>query len=94
VANHPQGSAVRAEERLLKHLGKTRAFLFAIGQSVDNPHGSNVLKRWSAADQRIGTTPTAINPYEDLAWWIEQERAQELFGAAGVYFAYDPFSRC
>jgi peptidoglycan/xylan/chitin deacetylase (PgdA/CDA1 family) len=43
-----------AEERLLTHLGKTHAFLFAIGQSVNNAHGAGILKRWSAAGHRIG----------------------------------------
>jgi peptidoglycan/xylan/chitin deacetylase (PgdA/CDA1 family) len=43
-----------AEERLLNHLGKTRAFLFATGGAVDNPHGESILRRWSAAGHRIG----------------------------------------
>jgi len=50
----PEGRRPEAEERLLTHLGKTRAFLFAIGQSVDNPEGDRILKRWSAAGHRIG----------------------------------------
>jgi peptidoglycan/xylan/chitin deacetylase (PgdA/CDA1 family) len=50
----PEDRRLEAEERLLQHLGRTRAFLFAIGQSVDNPHGSAILKRWSAAGHRIG----------------------------------------
>ena len=29
--------------------------MFAIGRSVDNPHGSTILKRWSAAGHRIGS---------------------------------------
>jgi peptidoglycan/xylan/chitin deacetylase (PgdA/CDA1 family) len=50
----PEARRSEAEERLLTHLGKTRAFLFAIGQSVDNPEGSGILNRWSAAGHRIG----------------------------------------
>ncbi len=50
----PQDVRGDAEERLLAYLGKTRAFLFAIGQSVDNTHGASILKRWSAAGHRIG----------------------------------------
>ena len=43
-----------AEERLLKNLGNVRAFLFAIGECVDNPEGAGILNRWSAAGHRIG----------------------------------------
>jgi peptidoglycan-N-acetylglucosamine deacetylase len=50
----PDDRRTEADQRLLGHLGKTRAFLFAIGQSVDNPHGAEILKRWSAAGHRIG----------------------------------------
>jgi hypothetical protein len=50
----PEERRPEAEERLLSHLGKTRAFLFAVGQNVDNPHGSSILTRWSAAGHRIG----------------------------------------
>lgn len=50
----PEDRRTEAEERLLIHLGKTQAFLFAIGESVDNPHGASILKRWSAAGHRIG----------------------------------------
>ena len=50
----PEDLRPEAEERLLKHLGKTSAFLFAIGQSVDNPEGAGILRRWGAAGHRIG----------------------------------------
>jgi hypothetical protein len=50
----PEDRRVEAEERLLNSLAKTRAFLFAIGQSVDNEHGSRILHQWSAAGHRIG----------------------------------------
>lgn len=50
----PEDRRPEAEARLLEHLGKTRAFLFAVGQNVDNPHGDDVLKRWSAAGHLIG----------------------------------------
>lgn len=50
----PENRRSEAEERLLKHLGKTRAFLFAIGECVDNEHGSSVLRQWSAGGHWIG----------------------------------------
>ncbi len=50
----PEDRRPEAEDRLLAHLGKTHAFLFAIGETVDNPHGSGILTRWSAAGHRIG----------------------------------------
>jgi peptidoglycan/xylan/chitin deacetylase (PgdA/CDA1 family) len=58
----PEDRRPEAEERLLRHLGKTRAFLFAIGQSVDNPEGSGILKRWSAAGHRIGNHTYSHQP--------------------------------
>ena len=50
----PEVGRMEAEERLLDALEKTRAFLFAIGQNVDNEHGAGILKRWSSAGHRIG----------------------------------------
>ena len=50
----PEEHRPEAETRLLDHLGKTRAYLFAIGECVDNEHGSSVLKQWSAAGHWIG----------------------------------------
>jgi peptidoglycan-N-acetylglucosamine deacetylase len=50
----PEGRRIEAEERLLNSLGKTHAFLFSIGQAVDNEHGARVLDRWSSAGHRIG----------------------------------------
>ncbi len=50
----PEDRRSEAETRLLEQLGKTRAFLFAIGECVDNPHGASILKSWSAAGHRIG----------------------------------------
>jgi peptidoglycan-N-acetylglucosamine deacetylase len=50
----PEARRAEAEDRLLTHLGKTRAFLFAIGECVDNAEGSRILGRWSAAGHRIG----------------------------------------
>jgi peptidoglycan/xylan/chitin deacetylase (PgdA/CDA1 family) len=58
----PKDRRPEAEERLLTHLGKTRAFLFAIGQSVENPEGSGILKRWSAAGHRIGNHTYSHRP--------------------------------
>lgn len=50
----PDDRRPEAEQRLLSHLGKTRAFLFPIGEVVDNPHGMSILSRWSAEGHRIG----------------------------------------
>ncbi|HJT89962.1 MAG TPA: polysaccharide deacetylase family protein [Bryobacteraceae bacterium] len=50
----PEDLRAEAEERLLTHLGRTRAFLFAVGQYVDNEHGSRILKSWSAGGHLIG----------------------------------------
>jgi peptidoglycan/xylan/chitin deacetylase (PgdA/CDA1 family) len=50
----PEARRAQAEERLLDSLNGTRAFLFAIGQNVDNDHGAGILRRWSAAGHRIG----------------------------------------
>jgi peptidoglycan-N-acetylglucosamine deacetylase len=58
----PEDRRLEAEERLLSHLGKTRAFLFAIGQSVDNPEGARILRRWSAAGHRIGNHTYSHRP--------------------------------
>jgi peptidoglycan-N-acetylglucosamine deacetylase len=50
----PEERREEAEDRLLSSLSKTHAFLFAIGKNVDNEHGAQILKRWSAAGHRIG----------------------------------------
>jgi hypothetical protein len=50
----PESRRAESEERLLDSLSKTRAFLFAIGQAVDNQHGATILNAWTAAGHRIG----------------------------------------
>src|SRR5215469_4353459 len=50
----PEDRRAEAEERLLAHLQKTRAFLFAVGQAVDNEHGAKALRQWGAAGHLIG----------------------------------------
>lgn len=50
----PEQRRAEAEERLLQALGKARAFLFAIGQAVDNEDGAHILDRWGSAGHRIG----------------------------------------
>ena len=50
----PEDRRADAESRLLERLGATRAFLFAIGNCVDNEHGASILKQWSAAGHSIG----------------------------------------
>jgi peptidoglycan-N-acetylglucosamine deacetylase len=50
----PENRRAESEERLLNSLAKTRAFLFAVGQAVDNEHGARILDLWSSAGHRIG----------------------------------------
>jgi hypothetical protein len=50
----PEDRRSEAEERLLNCLQGTRALLFAVGQNVDNEHGSRILTQWSAAGHWIG----------------------------------------
>jgi hypothetical protein len=50
----PEGRRQDAEAHLLEHLDRTRIFLFATGQNIDNPRGAEVLARWSAAGHTIG----------------------------------------
>lgn len=50
----PEDGRAEAEQRLLEHVGKTRAFLFAVGRHVDNEHGAKILTQWSAAGHLIG----------------------------------------
>jgi len=50
----PESRRPEAEERLLGHLDKTRTFLFAIGECVDNEHGFRILNQWSTAGHWIG----------------------------------------
>ncbi len=58
----PESGRADAEARILDHLGRKRACLFAIGNLVDNPHGDEVLKRWSAAGHWIGNHTWAHIP--------------------------------
>ncbi len=58
----PEARRLEAEERLLSSLAHTKAFLFAIGQAVDNQQGAEILDRWSAAGHRIGN-----HTYEHIA---------------------------
>jgi peptidoglycan-N-acetylglucosamine deacetylase len=50
----PEDHRAAAESRLLKHLSPTRAFLFAAGQYVDNPHGKTLLRNWAADGHLLG----------------------------------------
>jgi peptidoglycan-N-acetylglucosamine deacetylase len=50
----PENRRAESEERLLSSLAKTRTFLFAVGQAVDNDHGARILDLWSSAGHRIG----------------------------------------
>ncbi len=50
----PENRRAESEERLLSSLAKTRTFLFAVGQAVDNEPGARILDLWSSAGHRIG----------------------------------------
>jgi peptidoglycan-N-acetylglucosamine deacetylase len=50
----PDPRRAEAEDRLLSSLGRTRAFLFAVGRNVDNRPGARILNAWSAAGHRVG----------------------------------------
>jgi peptidoglycan-N-acetylglucosamine deacetylase len=50
----PEDRRTAAESRLLEHLSHTRAFLFATGQYVDNPHGNTLLRNWAADGHLLG----------------------------------------
>ena len=58
----PEERRAEAEERLLAHLKGTRAFLFAVGQHVENAHGAGILAQWSAAGHRIGNHTYSHKP--------------------------------
>jgi peptidoglycan-N-acetylglucosamine deacetylase len=58
----PEERRAEAEAKLLKHLGKTRAFLFAIGEAVDNEHGAQILRNWSASGHLIGNHTWSHQP--------------------------------
>ena len=76
----PESRRAQGEDRLLSSLGDTRAFLFAIGQAVDNPEGARILDRWSAAGHRIGNHTyqhivlTATNPEDFQAGILRAEQ--------------------
>ena len=50
----PEIRRAEAEMRLLESLSTTRAFLFAIGKTVDNEDGRRILTSWSSAGHCIG----------------------------------------
>lgn len=72
--NIPEDRRAEAESRLLENLGRTRAFLFAIGECVDNPHGGGILERWSAAGHLIGNHTYT---HQALSGRITPERFEE-----------------
>jgi peptidoglycan/xylan/chitin deacetylase (PgdA/CDA1 family) len=50
----PDDWRTKADERLLTHLGKARALLFAVGHNVDNAQGAKILAAWGRAGHWIG----------------------------------------
>jgi peptidoglycan/xylan/chitin deacetylase (PgdA/CDA1 family) len=58
----PEDRRTEAEMGLLKHLGNTRAFLFAAGQYIDNEPGDRILRNWSASGHLIGNHTYSHQP--------------------------------
>jgi hypothetical protein len=87
----PEDRRAEADERLLKHLGGTRAFLFAIGQCVNNPDGAAILKRWSAAGHRIGNHTYTHQPL--FGKITPEEFEAEILHAEDVLRGYSGFRR-
>ena len=87
----PEDHRVEAEGRLLNSLGKTRIFLFAIGRSVDNEHGSSILNSWSAAGHRIGNHTYS---HQSLSGRISPEEFEEdILRAGNVLRHYSGFRK-
>jgi peptidoglycan/xylan/chitin deacetylase (PgdA/CDA1 family) len=63
----PEGRRAESEDRLLNSLRNTRAFLFAIGQAVDNQQGAKILDLWSSAGHRIGNHTFDHAPLSEAA---------------------------
>lgn len=63
----PEGRRAESEDRLLNSLHATQAFLFAIGQAVDNPQGARILDLWSSAGHRIGNHTFHHTPLSEVA---------------------------
>jgi hypothetical protein len=87
----PEDRRPAAEERLLRHLGNARAFLFAMGQSVDNPEGSRILKRWSEAGHRIGNHTYSHRPL--FGKISPDEFEAEILRTEGVLRGYSGFRK-
>jgi len=80
-----------AEQRLLEHLGKARAFLFARGACVDNEHGSKILRQWSAAGHSIGNHTYNHRPL--LGKITPEEFEQEILQTEDVLRPYSGFRK-
>jgi peptidoglycan-N-acetylglucosamine deacetylase len=87
----PEGLRVSAEERLLASLGKTRAFLFAVGENVDNEHGAGILTRWSSAGHWIGNHTYSHVPLTGKT--TPEEFETGIMRAEGVLDKYPGFRR-
>lgn len=87
----PEGRRPEAEMRLLEHLDKTRAFLFAIGECVDNEHGSSILRQWSAAGHWIGNHTYSHRPL--LGKITAEEFEQDILRNEQVLSAYPAFRK-
>ena len=87
----PEDRRPEAEDRLLMHLRKTRAFLFAVGRNVDNASGSTILKRWSAAGHRIGNH--TYNHQALLGKVTPDEFEADILRNEGVLQSYSGFRK-
>jgi len=63
----PERRRAESEDRLLNSLRTTHAFLFAIGQAVDNQQGAKILDLWSSAGHRIGNHTFDHAPLSEAA---------------------------
>jgi hypothetical protein len=87
----PEALRASAEERLLASLGKTWAFLFAVGENVNNEHGAGVLRRWTAAGHRIGNHTYSHVPL--MGTTTPEEFETGIMRAEGVLDKYSGFRR-
>ena len=89
--NIPEARRAGAEEALLS-LGKTRAFLFARGALVDNPHGARILTQWSSAGHWIGNH--TYNHIPLLGEISPEDFEAEILQTEKILQGYSGFRKC
>jgi peptidoglycan/xylan/chitin deacetylase (PgdA/CDA1 family) len=58
----PEPRRNQAFDRLLTHVEKTQAFLFAVGQNIDSATGVKILEAWASAGHSIGNHTFSHKP--------------------------------